>query len=135
MENSRYILCLGANTPDAHARIASAVEALGNFGMVRATSGAYRTAPEYAGESEPYLNEVLVFDSSKTYDALQAMTKAYERSIRSANTFEGLVNLDIDIVVCNGAVVRPKDAAAAYFREGAETLGLKLDMHCLLCEF
>lgn len=119
------VICLGANTPDAAASIAAAFDTLAEWGRVAASSGPYRTAPEYARETVPYLNQVLSFDTALDHDSLHRLTKDYEHAVRSANDHPGLVNLDIDIVVWNGRVMRPKDASAAYFIEGAAAINLQ----------
>lgn len=120
------IVCLGANTADSAERLAEAAIFLATLGTLGASSGKYPTAPEYAGESAPYLNEVITLSTALTYSDMQRRVKEYEGGVRARNKAVGLVNLDIDIVYWNGAVVRPKDAAAAYFRAGIEKIGLEL---------
>lgn len=112
------IICLGANTPEAHETLAEALQYLQAKSHVIARSGQYFTDPEYAGETVPYLNEVIKISTADDYDTFHADTKAYEASIRAHNSHSGLVNLDIDIVRWNAATLRPADAAAAYFRQG-----------------
>lgn len=121
------VICLGGNTSDAGVCIAAALEFIMDCGCVRRSSGLYRTAPEYAGETEPYLNEVIEFATSLDYESLQRQVKEYERGVRARSHVAGLVNLDIDIVYWNGAVVRQKDSVAAYFRTGLS----KLEADCL----
>lgn len=123
-ELNKAIICLGGNTPDAESRMTEALAFITTLGTPGRMSGLYRTAPEYAGESEPYLNEVLELETVLVYEALQESVKRYECGIRSLNRIPGLVNIDIDIVYWNGAVVRRKDAVAAYFTIGMAKAGL-----------
>ena len=120
--NNEAIICLGGNTADIHSRIEAAEGFMATLGEVMASSGRYRTAPEYAGESEPYLNEVMKLSTNLDIEELRKRTKDYERAVREQNTAAPLVNLDIDIVVWNGTVIRPKDAVAAYFKQGLAKL-------------
>lgn len=115
-------ICLGANTPEATATLAEALQYLQTKGHVLARSGQYFTSPEYAGETVPYLNEVIRLSTETDYDTFHADTKAYEASVRAHNPYPGLVNLDIDIVRWNTATLRPADASAAYFRQGEQRL-------------
>ncbi len=82
----------------------------------------YLTAPEYAGETEPYLNQIVVLATYMSFDELTARTKDYQTKTRAANPYSPLVNIDIDIVEWNGEIVRPTDAAAAYYRQGIARL-------------
>ncbi len=116
------IICLGGNTSDATLCMAGALDFILSLGVVKRSSGLYRTAPEYAGESEPYLNEVVELATSLPYKELQIRVKEYECGVRSRNKVCDLVNLDIDIVYWNDVVLRPKDSVAAYFLTGISKL-------------
>ncbi len=121
---NRSTICLGANAPDAEIRLREAVDFLVTLGGIVRRSSTYRTAPEYAGPAEPYLNEVIEFITKYDYDELRLLVKAYEASVRAQlpEAWEGLVILDIDIVLWNGAAVRPVDAASRYFQTGLAKL-------------
>lgn len=123
MSVNRAIICLGANTPDARERLAGAFDVLGVLGAVIRATTPYPTDPEYAGEVEPYLNQIVDFATTHSFDSLTDITKKYQTEIRSKNKYPGLVNIDIDIVVWNGEVKRPADAASAYYRQGLKMLG------------
>lgn len=122
MSVSRAIICLGANTPDAAERLEDAFAMLGSVGSVLRSTRPYPTAPEYAGEDKPYLNQIVELATALSFDGLTEATKKYQTEIRALNTMPGLVNIDVDIVVWNGKVVRPADAAAAYYRQGIAML-------------
>lgn len=114
------MICLGANTPDAFSRLSEAEDFVLSLGGDYALSGTYRTAPEYAGSSEPYLNEIIRLSTQFSLEELKERTKSYESAVRAVlpSWWEGLVNLDIDIVEWNGKVVRMADATSAYYRTG-----------------
>ncbi len=122
MTVNKAIICLGANTPDAAERLARAFSALSIMGAIVDAVEPYLTAPEYAGETEPYLNQIVVLATYMSFDELTARTKDYQTKTRAANPYSPLVNIDIDIVEWNGEIVRPTDAAAAYYRQGIARL-------------
>lgn len=115
-----YVLCLGANTPDAASRIDEATAFIGRHGTITAATPPYRTEPEYAGDKAPYLNRVLVLDSPLDPGSLQHIMKTYERGVRALCSHPGYVNLDIDIVMHGTTVLRPRDFHAAYFKKALE---------------
>lgn len=122
MSVSRAIICLGANTPDAAERLEDAFTMLQRVGLVLRSTLPYPTAPEYAGEDKPYLNQIVVLETESSFDCLSEVTKKYQADIRAVNTIPGLVNIDIDIVEWNGEVMRPADAVSVYYRQGLAML-------------
>lgn len=112
------LICLGANTPDAVARISDATDMLRSLCLIGRITPAYRTAPEYAGETVPYLNCLLEVTTAHTFDELSAVTKSYQTAVRTAAAAAPLIAVDIDIVVWDGEVKRPADFNSAYFRKG-----------------
>lgn len=116
------LICLGANTPDAAARISDATDMLRSLCLIGRITPAYRTAPEYAGETVPYLNRVLELSTAYAFDELSALTKRYQTAVRNAADAAPLIAIDIDIVVWDGEVIRPADYNSAYFRKGLPLL-------------
>ncbi len=110
------VLCIGSNVPEAEGEIAAAIEALSRFGVVNA-SPTYRSGSGYS-------NSVARLATTLSLDALTAETKAIELLLgrNPEARAEGRVPVDIDIVIYDGAVIRPADAAAAYFTVGLEML-------------
>lgn len=120
---NKAILCLGGNATESDARISDALTFLGKLGDVYAASGIYVTKPEYGETTADYINDVVFLETPMDYEELKVTAKNYESGIRAAYTEPQHVILDIDIVVWNGDVVRPKDFASSYFRKGMELLG------------
>lgn len=112
------LICLGANVPDAAARISDATEMLSVLGRIARRTPPYRTAPEYAGETVPYLNCLLELSTVYAFDELSALTKRYQTAVRNAADAAQLIAVDIDIVVWDGEVIRPADYNSAYLRKG-----------------
>lgn len=122
MTVNKAIICLGANTPDATERLAAAYSVLTILGAVSKATPPYLTSPEYAGEKEPYLNQIVELATYFDLNTLTERTKKYQTIIRSDNPYTPLVNIDIDIVEWNDTIIRPADASAAYYRQGKELL-------------
>lgn len=116
------LICLGANTPDAAARISDATDMLRSLCLIGRITPAYRTAPEYAGETVPYLNCLLELSTVYAFDELSAVTKSYQTAVRTAAAAAPLIAVDIDIVVWDGEVIRPADYSSAYLRKGLPLL-------------
>ncbi len=116
------LICLGANVPDAAARISDATEMLSVLGHIARRTPPYRTAPEYAGETVPYLNCLLEVTTAYSFNELSAVTKSYQTAVRTAAAAAQLIAIDIDIVVWDGEVIRPADYSSAYLRKGLPLL-------------
>lgn len=122
MSVNHAIICLGANTPDASERLTGVYRLSASLGTIIESTPPYPTAPEYAGETEPYLNQILILATALSFEELSRRTKDYQTKIRANNRYAPLVNIDIDIVEWNGEVKRPADAASAYYRQGLKML-------------
>lgn len=126
MENTHTaLICLGANVPDAEARISAATDLLCTLGLLISCTPAYPTAPEYAGETVPYLNRLLELSTTHTFDELSELTKSYQTAVRTAADTAPLIAIDIDIVIWDNEIKRPTDFNSAYFRKGLPLLKAK----------
>ena len=111
-------ICLGANVPDAEARISAASDVLCTLGSIVCCTPAYPTAPEYAGETVPYLKRLLEISTTYTFNELSELTKSYQTAVRNTADAAPMIAIDIDIVVYDGEVKRPADFNSVYFRKG-----------------
>lgn len=121
-------ICIGANTPDSDRRLFDAVEFIVKLGRVVDSSGQYQSEAEFQGHHPGvplYMNEVLVMEVAEPYDRFQAELKNYEGDVRAESSmrYPGLVGIDIDIVIWDDLVLRPRDAHSRYFRRGQQLLG------------
>nr|MDE6207167.1 2-amino-4-hydroxy-6-hydroxymethyldihydropteridine diphosphokinase [Muribaculaceae bacterium] len=114
------IICMGANSPDAAAQLRRAFALLATLGTVCRCTRPYPTAPEKVQTVHPYTNQIIVLRTPMTHAALLAACKTYETHHRHHAPAD-TVAIDIDIVVFNGAILRPSDYAATYFRQGLAT--------------
>lgn len=123
---NKALLCLGSNVPEALEYLAAAVSFLQEKGTVLRATPPYLTDPEYQGDVGVYQNQLIELDVECDFDSLQATIKAYETEIRATGPAKPFVNIDLDIVFWNDEVIRPKDAAADYFKSGLKILAKPL---------
>ncbi len=127
---NRTTICLGANTPDATARLGEAYKMLEKMGSIVTSTPLYPTNPEFTGDAAPYLNRIVIMETKLTYESLTSITKEYQTRVRNEADADPLVAVDIDIVVWNGTTIRPADAASAYFRKGIGLLQQRTQDTC-----
>lgn len=120
---SRAVIGIGSNTPDRTERVAAAIGWLGSVFSEGFHSSAYVTRA-LNGHDPDYLNAVMSVESDRPMDEVNAMLKDYERtSGRTAvSKLHGEVPIDLDIVVWDGRIVRPKDFGYRYFLQGYDEL-------------
>ena len=107
MSTNIATICLGANTPDAAERLCKGIQRAHSTRCNRQRNAPYPTAPEYVGETAPYLNQIAILATQLSHDELAERTKRYQAEIRANNPYAPLVNIDIDIVEWNGTIMRP----------------------------
>ena len=91
------------------------------------TSGQYQSEAEFQGHHPGvplYMNEVMDLEVDTDYDQFQQTLKAYESDIRAESSmrYPGLVGIDIDIVIWDRQVMRPRDFSSRYFVRGLSLL-------------
>ncbi|MDE7181130.1 MAG: 2-amino-4-hydroxy-6-hydroxymethyldihydropteridine diphosphokinase [Muribaculaceae bacterium] len=118
---SSVVLSLGSNCDSRYVETAISMLAglLNDFNV----SNIYPTPPA-AGVGKPYDNAVATGEWAGTMESLNSLLKNYECSAGrdEAAREAGFVLIDIDIVVWDGAVVRPWDFSQSFFRIGYESV-------------
>jgi 2-amino-4-hydroxy-6-hydroxymethyldihydropteridine diphosphokinase len=103
---TRYAIALGSNLGDRVGHLRAAVGEIGHLGAAEGISGLYETAPVGGPDQDPYLNAVMVVESSLAppvlLGQLQAIESAHhrERAIRW-----GPRTLDLDVITMDGGTV------------------------------
>ncbi len=121
------VMSFGSNEHPRRRSIEEAIEAMRLVMSECEASDIYET-PEIHGCGEPYMNAVLSGQTGMELETLERLTKEYEAGAgrdavaRSA----GRVPIDIDIVIWDGTVVRPKDYSQSFFRIGYKSVSLKV---------
>lgn len=124
---SQAIISIGSNVPDKKKRVENACEELKSLFPSFESSPIYTTGAVGRCTGQPdYCNAVARLSTSDDYEALKKFFK--EKESEYGRVHDGirttLVPLDIDIVVWNGAVMRPRDMQQEYMRIGLEMLHL-----------
>lgn len=115
-------VCLGSNAQMAAHHIDKAVEFISALAEIKHDTGPYLSDPEKSAAGPRYTNRILILEAVGDCDYFHSLCKHYESRERSSTVEEGRVTIDIDIVVCDGEVLRPLDFASAYFRKGMTML-------------
>lgn len=116
MENNSAVILIGSNHPDSRSLIAAAVELLSPALTAMRTSSVVKSG-DAAGGIAMYDNLVCVGCTSLSYNGLVENVKDIERALgRTPHSKQiGIIEVDIDVVMWNGSVMRPGDASKPYF--------------------
>lgn len=119
----KYIVSLGSNVDECETNIREALDRLRSLHNVTAVSDIYMTEP-VNGSKGAYANAVVQLFSIKSQDALDSEFKEYERSHgRDAKSrSEGRVPIDLDIVIVENEIIRPRDYIQSFFRIGYDQI-------------
>lgn len=117
---------LGSNTEDREYQIAQATEFICGTLEKCAVSSVYES-PAFNGKDKPYLNAVIHGLSPLSEEELIGKLKEWEslHGRTQVKTFEGVIPIDLDLVMWNTRIVRPKDFERHYFNVGYRELLVK----------
>lgn len=113
------VIAIGSNYGDREGNIIKAFKFLSATGEIVSRSGIYES-PDFLGIGRGYLNAVVMLETSKSEEALNLSIKEFEKECgRDCGARErGEVCIDVDIVIYNNVIRRPKDYSASYFKKG-----------------
>lgn len=119
-----YVIGIGSNLPDAPIHVEKALNFLGRELTDFYHSTIYATPPAGKKSTRDYANAVGVGRSAQSLDKLTQQLKQYEKENgrTASDSFSGAVAIDLDIVVADGKIVRPRDFEECYFRIGYDEL-------------
>lgn len=117
------VLSIGSNSAEKKENVGRAVKWLEGLMENTVCSDIYET-PEIHGKSVTYTNAVVKGETTLDLIPITDITKEFERGNgrNSEARSKGLVPIDIDIVVWDGAILRPVDYSRSFFRIGYEQL-------------
>lgn len=116
----RVVIGVGSNSPDKNRRIEDAMNFLASLLVGFEGSSVYST-PALNGLEDDYLNAVVSGDTELLLDELARRLKEFERECGRRGDDE-YVAVDLDIVIADGTVLRPRDMAREYFQRGYREL-------------
>lgn len=118
---NHYVISLGSNVDKAREAVECAIARLSTLLDQFKQSGIYST-PSVSGDGTFYCNAVVSGFSSLSPEEMSALCKDYERQCGREPMAHTAVVIDLDVVICNDEVLRPKDFARSYFTIGFSQL-------------
>ena len=117
--NNAVVLSIGSNSADREAQMTNCIAWLRGIATLTKLSSVYNS-PASNGKDPDYLNAVAEIATALTHPELTKLLKDYERQCERTpqSKSRGSIPSDIDIVMWNGEVLRPKDFAQYYFAKG-----------------
>ena len=119
----KTVLAIGSNCGDRRQHVMDAIKWIEEVSWIEKSSSLY-FSPDIKGTGHTYLNAVVVAEFDGGADEFNGLIKEYEkRAGRDAECRKrGLVPIDIDIVISDAEILRPKDYRAEYFLKGYEEI-------------
>lgn len=118
---AEYVVGIGSNCGDSDLRVAVAIQFLESLLSEFRHSDIYRT-PSTKADGTYYSNAVASGHSHLTPQEMAAVCKEYERREGREKSAGAPVVIDLDVVMADGEVLRPRDMAQSYFIIGFNQL-------------
>ncbi len=114
---------LGSNTVDREYQITQATEYICSILHKCSVSSVYESEA-FNGKDKPYLNEVIYGLSPISQEDLVRHLKDWEalHGRTQVKTLEGVIPIDLDLVIWDSRIERPKDFERHYFNVGYREL-------------
>jgi len=113
----KYVISIGSNDVDAVRRVLLAIDYLRSVLKDFRQSSVYST-PSTKCDGTYYKNAVVAGKSSLTIEEISSLCKAYEHREGRVRKPDANVVIDLDVVMCDDDILRPRDAAQEYFTIG-----------------
>lgn len=118
------LISLGANTPGKHATLTDTIERIKELAQVTALTPVYETPAEGSIAAAPYANALLQISTNIDYHTLHDTFKEWEQVAGRTreSKLQGIIPLDIDIIMWDGNILKERDMQMAYMQEGLQLL-------------
>lgn len=117
----RYYISVGTTKLDTEEKIKDLLNSA--FGRRRIRFSSFYTTEEVGGGGRTYLNSVAELRYAGTPATLNTLLKGLERAAgRKPKEETAEIALDLDLVVHDDRILRPRDYERAYFRQGFDEL-------------
>ena len=118
-KTNEITVCIGSNVTDGHRKVTDALTWLTRILLNCKSHGPYPTEPYGDASSErQYFNAVAIGQTSMSETELNCIFKDYENRHGRKRDTRKEIAIDLDLVICNGRVLRQSDFNAPYFTEG-----------------
>lgn len=114
---NNIILSIGSNSKDKSAQIDNALKWLSSFIKNYKCSSVYSTFP-ISGIGDSYLNCVVSGEVSTDIISTTQILKQYEQKCGRIKESKTSITIDIDIVIFNNDIIKPKDYEYDFFKRG-----------------
>lgn len=116
-------LSIGSNSKDREWQMKYGIEWLKHIFSDAKVSSVYNSVAVNGRDSD-YLNAVMTASTKLDLDDTIALMKQYEAVCgrTPVSKLQGVIPIDIDIVLWNNDVIRPNDFARQYFQRGWQEL-------------
>lgn len=120
----RCIVSIGSNTSDRNEKIRHAIDLLKMRLERVSASDIYETPAEGSCSQGTYLNVVVHGHTPHPLQAVETMLKELEREMGRTpdGSARGEIAIDLDLVVWNDQILRPRDFERLYFNRGYRQL-------------
>ena len=120
---NKLIISLGSNSSDRERQMECAVQHLTQILSETVMSDIYES-PAHNGVDAPYLNAVMLASTTKSIDEVNAAFKQWEKECGRTpeSKSQGVIPIDLDVVVWNGEVIRATDYSRDYVSKGVAQL-------------
>ena len=120
---NKLIISLGSNSSDRERQMECAVQHLTQILSKTVMSDIYES-PAHNGVDAPYLNAVMLASTTKSIEEINAAFKQWEIECgrTAVSKQQGVIPIDLDVVVWNGEVIRATDCSRDYVSKGVAQL-------------
>lgn len=115
-----FTISVGSNTRRGASAVSEALDFLESR-LERVCRSSVYSTPSVSGDGTTYFNAVARGYSHLSLEEMEAVCKDYEAKCGRVRGSKD-VEIDLDVVVFNSCVVRPRDAERAYFTIGVSQL-------------
>lgn len=121
---NQLLISLGSNMPCGEENMEAAIEEIRAKATFAQFSSMYDTDPVGLHRHARYKNCVGQLHSPKSFEEWKALFKNLEQAAGRNDELraQGNVPLDIDIVIWNEEVMRPRDLSAEYLQQGLQEI-------------
>ncbi len=116
-------ISLGSNSPDKESQIKKAVDHICEYLKNCSISSVYETEA-INGKDDAYLNAVIIGSTNADYESVNKYLKDWEAECgrTKSDSQNGVVVIDLDLVIWDEHIKRPKDFERLYFNQGYREL-------------
>lgn len=120
---NKLVISLGSNSPDRQSQMEYAIRHLKSKFLNVMVSSVYETLATN-GKDAPYFNAVMIAETSLEINDATLFLKQWEmlcgRTLESK--YQGVIPIDLDIVMWNDDIIKPNDYSYPYFTLGYNQL-------------